>query len=40
MKESQENVKKISAEGVSGSNSVKVVLDGERRNEKTFQRKY
>ena len=29
MKESQENIKKISAEGVSGSNSVKVVLDGE-----------
>ena len=29
MKESQENIKKINAEGVSGSNSVKVVLDGE-----------
>ena len=29
MKESQENIKKITAEGVSGSNSVKVILDGE-----------
>jgi len=29
MKESQENIKKIKAEGVSGSNSVKVVLDGD-----------
>ena len=29
MKESQENIKKIKAEGVSGSNSVKIVLDGE-----------
>ena len=29
MKESQENIKKIKAEGVSGSNSVRVVLDGE-----------
>ena len=29
MKESQENIKKIKAEGVSGSNSVKVTLDGE-----------
>ena len=29
MKESQENIKKIQAEGVSGSNSVKVTLDGE-----------
>ena len=29
MKESQENIKKIRAEGVSGSNSVKVILDGE-----------
>ncbi len=29
MKESQENIKKIKAEGVSGSNSVKVILDGE-----------
>ncbi len=29
MKESQENIKKIRVEGVSGSNSVKVVLDGE-----------
>tara|TARA_Y100001936_G_C15924577_1_gene585960 strand:+ start:312 stop:629 length:318 start_codon:yes stop_codon:yes gene_type:complete len=29
MKQSQENIKKIRAEGVSGSNSVKVILDGE-----------
>tara|TARA_B100001057_G_scaffold138462_1_gene138141 strand:- start:1189 stop:1506 length:318 start_codon:yes stop_codon:yes gene_type:complete len=29
MKESQENIKKIRAEGVSGSSSVKVILDGE-----------
>ena len=29
MKESQENIKKIKAEGVSGSNSVRIVLDGE-----------
>ena len=29
MKESQENIKRIRAEGVSGSNSVKVTLDGE-----------
>ena len=29
MKESQENKKKIRAEGVSGSNSIKIVLDGE-----------
>ena len=29
MKESQENIKKIKVEGLSGSNSVKVVLDGE-----------
>ena len=29
MKESQENIKKIKAEGVSGSNSVKVTLNGE-----------
>tara|TARA_B100001057_G_scaffold88080_1_gene84113 strand:- start:3481 stop:3798 length:318 start_codon:yes stop_codon:yes gene_type:complete len=28
MKESQENIKKIRAEGISGSNSVKVILDG------------
>ena len=28
MKESQENIKKIKVEGVSGSKSVKVVLDG------------
>ena len=29
MKESQEKIKKIRIEGVSGSNSVKVILDGE-----------
>ena len=29
LKESQENIKKIRAEGISGSNSVKVILDGE-----------
>jgi len=29
MKESQENIKKIRAEGISGANSVKVILDGE-----------
>ena len=29
MKESQENIKKIRVEGISGSNSVKIVLDGE-----------
>ncbi len=29
MKESQQNIKKIKAEGISGSNSVKVILDGE-----------
>ena len=28
LKESQENIKKIRAEGISGSNSVKVILDG------------
>ena len=29
IKESQKNIKKIKAEGISGSNSVKVTLDGE-----------
>ena len=29
MKESQENIKSIKAEGISGSNLVKVILDGE-----------
>ena len=29
MKESQENIKKIRVEGISGVNSVKVILDGE-----------
>ena len=28
MKESQENIKKIRVEGVSGANAVKVILDG------------
>ena len=34
MKESQENIKKIKAEGISGSNSVKVILDGTGEMEK------
>ncbi len=29
MKESQENIKKIRVEGISGSNSVRIILDGE-----------
>ena len=29
MKESRENIKKLRVEGISGSNSVKVILDGE-----------
>ena len=29
MKESQENIKKIRAEGISGSNSIKIILDGD-----------
>ncbi len=29
MKESQDKIKKIRAEGVAGSNSIKVILDGE-----------
>ena len=29
MKESQENIKKLRAEGLAGANSVKVILDGE-----------
>jgi len=29
MRESQENIKKIRVEGISGANSVKIVLDGE-----------
>jgi DNA-binding YbaB/EbfC family protein len=29
MKESQEKIKNLSVEGISGSNSVKVILDGE-----------
>ena len=34
MKESQENIKKIKAEGISGSNSVKIILDGNGEMEK------
>ena len=34
MKESQENIKKIKVEGFSGSNSVKVILDGSGEMEK------
>ncbi len=34
MKESQEKIKKIRAEGLSGSNSIKIVLDGEGEMEK------
>ncbi len=34
MKESQENIKKIKVQGVSGSNSIKVTLDGEGEMEK------
>ena len=29
MKESQQNIKKIRVEGISGSNSVKIILDGD-----------
>ena len=29
MKESQEKIKEIKAEGISGSNSIKITLDGE-----------
>ena len=29
MKESQDNIKKIRAEGVSGTNSIKIILDGD-----------
>ena len=29
MKESQENIKKIRVQGVSGSNSIKIILDGD-----------
>lgn len=34
MKESQENIKKIRAEGTSASNSIKVILDGESEMQK------
>ena len=41
MKESQENIKKLRIEGVSGSNSVKVILDGEEKCKRfKFQMKY
>ena len=36
MKESQENIKKIRAEGISGSNSVKIILDGEGEMQKIY----
>jgi len=36
MKESQEKIKKIKAEGISGSNSVKVILDGEGEMQQIF----
>ena len=29
MKKNQKNIKKIKAEGISGSNSIKIILDGE-----------
>ncbi len=34
MKESQEKIRKIKAEGISGSNSVKVILNGDGEMEK------
>ena len=34
MKESQEKIKNIKVEGISGSNSVKVILDGEKKKQK------
>jgi DNA-binding YbaB/EbfC family protein len=34
MKQSQEDIKKIKVEGIAGSNSVKVILDGEGEMEK------
>ena len=34
MKESQKNIKNIRAEGMSGSNSIKIILDGEGEMEK------
>ena len=34
MKKSQENIKKIRAEGIAGSNSVKIILDGESEMQK------
>ena len=34
MKESQEKIKNIKVEGISGSNSVKIILDGEGEMEK------
>ena len=36
MKESQEKIKQIQAEGVSGSNSVKITLDGEGEMQKIY----
>tara|TARA_Y100000741_G_C17803898_1_gene375253 strand:+ start:197 stop:514 length:318 start_codon:yes stop_codon:yes gene_type:complete len=36
MKESQEKIKEIRAEGISGSNSVKIILDGEGEMQKIY----
>ena len=36
MKESQEKIKQIQAEGISGSNSVKITLDGEGEMQKIY----
>ena len=36
MKESQEKIKEIIAEGISGSNSVKIILDGEGEMQKIY----
>ena len=41
MKESQKNIKKLRVEGISGSNSVKVTLDGEGEMQKLkFQKRF
>ena len=41
MKESQEKIKSLRVEGISGSNSVKVILDGEGRCKKLkYQMKF
>ena len=36
MQESQEKIKEIRAEGISGSNSVKIILDGEGEMQKIY----